>query len=289
MMDSFDSFVDSLIENPEPIVTKKSSNEQAFPCGQCAGTGVYHGTRIHQEKRHCFACRGKGYFKTDPRKLKENRTMRANKKADALKNAIESFQENNPAMFAELKSAYAIGEGNSFILSLAQQLFQRGTLSEKQIAAWHRGKEKLAEIKDQREKERAERAVTVDLAPIANMFATALQSGYKRPMYRANGLRIKPGKAGALYVLTEARTQYGPYGESPAYEGKIADGQFHPVRDTDADTASKLIAIANDPKGEAIRYGQKTGNCSCCGRELTKHSSIDAGIGPICAEKWGLN
>jgi hypothetical protein len=49
-----------------------------------------------------------------------------------------------------------------------------------------------------------------------------------------------------------------------------------------------LQVIAADPRGEAIRFGQRTGTCSCCGRELTKHASIEAGIGPICAQKWGL-
>ena len=30
-----------------------------------------------------------------------------------------------------------------------------------------------------------------------------------------------------------------------------------------------------------------TGACSCCGRELTNQVSIDRGIGPICAVKFG--
>lgn len=30
-----------------------------------------------------------------------------------------------------------------------------------------------------------------------------------------------------------------------------------------------------------------TGVCCICGRELTNHASIDAGIGPICADKYG--
>jgi hypothetical protein len=36
-----------------------------------------------------------------------------------------------------------------------------------------------------------------------------------------------------------------------------------------------------------VRYGRATGNCSCCGRELTDPASIAAGIGPVCAEKYG--
>lgn len=37
---------------------------------------------------------------------------------------------------------------------------------------------------------------------------------------------------------------------------------------------------------EAARYGQVTGRCACCGRELTNEESIERGIGPICWEKY---
>ena len=49
-----------------------------------------------------------------------------------------------------------------------------------------------------------------------------------------------------------------------------------------------LTKIAADPAGEARLYGMRTGTCACCGRELTDPNSIEAGIGPICAENWGL-
>lgn len=34
--------------------------------------------------------------------------------------------------------------------------------------------------------------------------------------------------------------------------------------------------------------GKRVGSCCVCGRMLTKKASIDAGIGPICADKVGL-
>lgn len=37
--------------------------------------------------------------------------------------------------------------------------------------------------------------------------------------------------------------------------------------------------------GEA--YAMRSGRCFMCGRTLTVPSSISAGLGPICAEKWG--
>lgn len=47
-------------------------------------------------------------------------------------------------------------------------------------------------------------------------------------------------------------------------------------------------ALAAAPKEAAVRWGRKTGRCSCCGRELTDATSVAMGIGPICAEKWGF-
>lgn len=38
------------------------------------------------------------------------------------------------------------------------------------------------------------------------------------------------------------------------------------------------------PAGYAVQHN---GKCCCCGRTLTTPESIDAGIGPICAEKHG--
>jgi hypothetical protein len=37
-----------------------------------------------------------------------------------------------------------------------------------------------------------------------------------------------------------------------------------------------------------VAYGRATGSCSCCGRELTDPVSIEAGIGPICAGRFGF-
>lgn len=36
----------------------------------------------------------------------------------------------------------------------------------------------------------------------------------------------------------------------------------------------------------AVRYGQKLGRCSTCGRELTKRISRELGIGPVCGGRF---
>src|ERR1700730_6703086 len=75
--------------------------------------------------------------------------------------------------------------------------------------------------------------------------------------------QIAAKNPGALYVKTEAA-------EYPAKTwGTDSTGKPAPA----------LAAIAADPRGEAIRYGQRTGTCSCCGRDLTAESSVAAGVG----------
>jgi hypothetical protein len=138
----------------------------------------------------------------------------------------------------------------------------------------------MATVEAKRTERAAEREATtqtVDLTPIRTMFESARESGYKLPIYRAAGLIINRapdhGKnPGALYVKTE----------DGDYLGKILGTEYR------GRPAPALQAIAADPRGEAVRHGQRTGTCSCCGRTLTDGKSIEAGIGPICASKWGL-
>lgn len=119
----------------------------------------------------------------------------------------------------------------------------------------------------------------MNLQPIIDLFATAKSSGYKRPIYRAEGLVLSLApdsgvNAGALYVK-DADKQY---------LGKVVDGRYVGREEAKAG----LATIAQNPREAAIRYGQRTGTCACCGRALTNKQSIELGIGPICAERWQL-
>ena len=283
MNDSFGSFIDSLLED-EPEVRVSSKERPTFPCGECAGTGRYQGARIHQEKAHCFACRGRGYFYSSYADRMKARAAARQKAKTRLEVAIAAFSEQNPIMFADLREAYALREGSGFITSLADQLFTKGTLTEPQIAAWQRGKARLEEIRAQRAAEAESRKVAdVDLAPIRAMFDTAKSNGLKKTAYRAEGLILTAApdtgrNPGALYVTDEQKE----------YLGKLVGTTFHPMRNAPASVGDALRAIAEDPKEAAVRWGRKTGRCSCCGRELTDPTSVAMGIGPICAEKWGF-
>jgi len=48
-----------------------------------------------------------------------------------------------------------------------------------------------------------------------------------------------------------------------------------------------LAAIAADPQGASLLYGQTIGECPECGRSLTNEDSRRRGIGPVCARKRG--
>ena len=94
-------------------------------------------------------------------------------------------------------------------------------------------------------------------------------------------MTITPAKelssnAGALYVKNGGQ-----------YLGKVKDGRFFSVRDCTEDQEKKVLAFIADPKAAAIAYGIETGVCCICNATLTNKTSVEAGIGPICAANFG--
>ncbi len=78
---------------------------------------------------------------------------------------------------------------------------------------------------------------------------------------------------GAIYVT-----------EGGVYLGKIINGALV----TYSDRKQAILDTVQNPLASAVAYGRVTGNCSCCGRELSDPASIEAGIGPVCASKYGF-
>lgn len=175
----------------------------------------------------------------------------------------------------EIKWIIAHASTNDFAFSLDKQLLRTGTLSEKQVAA----------VTGILSRQSAATAVAVEVGSVAKMqeaFASAIESGLKRPKMRLSGFVLKLAPAtgrnkGAIYVTS-----------SDEYLGKIADGVFTPARDCDAAKQAEIVALCADPLAAAVAYGQQTGQCACCGRELTDPESISRGIGPICQERYGF-
>jgi hypothetical protein len=124
------------------------------------------------------------------------------------------------------------------------------------------------------------KAVTDDALRAA--FDRARASGLIRLRLNLGGLVVKPAKAtgrnaGALYVT-----------EGGTYLGKVAGGQFIREACCGEEQATKVAALLSDPKAALEASGQETGQCAMCGLTLTDPDSIARGIGPICAERWGM-
>jgi hypothetical protein len=85
---------------------------------------------------------------------------------------------------------------------------------------------------------------------------------------------------GAIYVKENL--------DESVYLGKIQGGRFSRSGDCTDDQERRIVAAASDPATAAKAYGLRTGSCSICGRELTNRESINLGIGPICAARWGF-
>ena len=117
-------------------------------------------------------------------------------------------------------------------------------------------------------------------------FEAAKAKGAKRLTLRFEGVNVKPNRDNtALWVTSQSETEMGEYGLKPKYLGKVTmAGCDSRLSD---DVKAIIMSAANDPLNAAIRYGKVSGECSCCGRELTRKDSIERGIGPICATKFG--
>jgi hypothetical protein len=268
---------------PQPV-------KERFPCMSCAGTGkwqpTYRGvTRSNRnEQSHCFACAGKGYHNKPYAEAMRDKAAARQKREDGVRNAQErrgaQFDAANPG----LRAWMAEQAWSTFIQDMLARIETPYGLSERQLGAVLSTKAKCDARQATKQAERKAAEVTVDLSVIEGMFDTAKGNGLKRPTYRAEGLVINAApahgaNAGALYVK----------GADGVYYGKIVGRVFKPTWDgRQAEAAGKLLAIAANPLEAAVRYGRLTNACSCCGRDLTDPVSVARGIGPICAEKWGL-
>lgn len=256
-------------------------------CPKCYGTGRYG------SYGPCFKCQGSGRltFKSAPEVRAQNRAQSAERRtAKRVEHRIETlaaaaaFEAANPQMVAWLKAASrrnTEGRGNfGFPQDMLNAIHQYGSLTERQQAAVERLMARDVERKTQ-VASRAETAPAVNVAALEEAFGKA-SAKLGRPRLRVAGFTISHAPAtgsnpGALYVKDENRT----------YMGKIVGGKFLRSRECDQAKEQAVLAVAADPKGAAIAYGRLTGSCAICARTLENAESIERGIGPICAEKFG--
>lgn len=124
-------------------------------------------------------------------------------------------------------------------------------------------------------------STAIDVTKIQAAITTAFENGQRSPR---------------LHLGTFCFSRAPDYGKNPGaiyvkdgeqYLGKIIAGRFNPVKDCTEEQKASIISVAADPYKAATDYGFRTGVCSCCHRTLTNAESIERGIGPICAEKYG--
>lgn len=250
-------------------------------CGKCGGTGSWRG------RGQCFACKGKGRFtfKTSPETRAANRQKVAARKVAKAQAGFEEFKAAQPVIAEWIEQSTDF----SFAVNMREAIEKFGSLTEGQMAACQRCVDK----RNAARQERAERLASAPAADEAGVdrlkaaFDTAIAKaaekgrGFRNPRLTIGGMVISPAKAGsrnegALYVKTGG-----------TYLGKIQAGRFYAARECAPEQQTKVLAFVADPKAAAIAYGQETGVCCICNTTLTNKISIEAGIGPICAAKWG--
>jgi hypothetical protein len=247
-------------------------------CKACRGRGRFI-SYAGRDCGPCFKCKGRGSktFKTSPEHRATARTNAADRKARNQEAAIEAFKTEQPAAFAWL---IANAPRFEFAASLLGALTKFGSLTDNQLGAVAKCIAKDAARKTEAAA-RTAAAPVVSVERIEQAFAAAAASGLKRLKLRLGAFVFKPAKessanAGAIYVT-----------EGDDYLGKIAGGKFFAVRACGEDRQAAVIEVAANPEQAAVAFGKRLGRCSCCGAELTNAESIERGIGPICAEKWG--
>lgn len=287
---SFDDLATIDFDDITAVDTSGDEHTYIEKCLKCNGTGKWVGGFRNHVVRKCFACNGAGHkeFKTSPEVRKANK-IKANaaklqKIADSVKSG-EDFLKSHPDVNAWIEET---ANWSDFSKSLLESCYKFGSLTDGQLAAAKRAAEKhFAKKAAQADQKTAVQINTAGLKPILEAFEKAQENGLKRPKLRLDGFQLSlapaTGKnAGSIYVK-----------DGSEYLGKIsAEGQFLKPRSLSPELAKeideKLILVGQNPMEAAVAYGKRTGECSCCGRELSREDSIERGMGAICAEKYGF-
>lgn len=293
----FDDMLDDLdgIEpsNPHKALAKEAAKITLYKrtCPKCNGSGRYNAPSSLGHNR-CCKCNDQGYFETkvspeqfearkarrDARKLRQEE-QRAADKAELARQWRAVHTAESDWLDANFKTS-------DFALSLANALLKWGSLTDGQINAIRNSMAREAERFEAR-KVIEQRKEAVDITPVIEAFNRA-GNLLKAPKLLTEQFRFSrapdTGKnPGAIYVKGRNTDD----GEG-AYLGKIFGGLFTPSRECTPELQANLMNVCQDPLGAVVRYGRLTGRCGICSRKLDNKESIERGIGPICAEKFGF-
>ena len=230
-----------------------------------------------------------------PQEYRPKTTARVKKPGRTLGIVIEEWVHEHRAESEWMTAAARRNEERQgsfeFPQAMLNALAKYGSLTDNQLAAVRKCMAREAHGRQVQTEERALRdlnAPAVDVSKLEAAFQKARDSaaqdreGLKFLHLRLDTFVFSPAGAqsrnpGALYVK-----------EDKVYLGKIQDGRFLKVRECTDDQERRIVVAASNPAAAAKAYGLRTGSCCICGRELTNRESIDLGIGPICADRWGF-
>jgi len=255
-------------------------------CPKCAGSGRYC-TPSSLGHQQCLKCKGKGilFFKKPAAEralAREKASVRKEAKADQK---LAVFESEHPQVAAWWNGA---GKDFSFSLSLREALRKYGSLTPGQLAAAYKCIEKLADKKVAAavREEHAQLAGKVDISAVLKALTKAKKNGLRNPKMRLLAgdasiviyfAAVHGANAGSLYVKSS---------NGDEYFGKITDGTFYRGCGVSDELEADIVEACSTPDAAAVAYGKRTGECSCCGRELTNKLSIERSIGPICFENF---
>lgn len=174
-----------------------------------------------------------------------------------------------PEVFAWIEQ----NKGTSgFAKSLYHSSIVNNGLTDNQIMAVRRALE--------RETKQQEQSKTVEVTALKASLDRA-RAHVSRPKLRIGELTLRRAEdsssnPGAIYVV-----------KGTAYCGKII-GRTLEVNNISEEERQLIMKALDFPRDAVVEYGRNTGKCSCCGQLLTNQQSIDLGIGPICARKFGF-
>jgi len=268
---------EDMIEHAEQYSarTGRSSSAQRVPvaCPKCRGSGTW-GFSNYRGPLSCFGCKGTGKVLRAPgyEIAKAQRAKAAARKALEAAQALEAnraaISAAHPAEIASLAAYRAQSRYRSdFMDSLASQFARTGHLSTGQLEALTRGIEK-----------QKERALAQDGAPLVILARIEKFSRVDNLALHLGACKVVQFGSGAVAVVAP---DFGGGTFAIIEHG----GKLRRMRGLTDEMLALLLEVEKDGIEAVKRIGRATGRCCVCARKLTDENSIEAGIGPICAER----
>jgi hypothetical protein len=119
--------------------------------------------------------------------------------------------------------------------------------------------------------------------PVPDLFAVM----QKHARLIISGLKIARKNQDSLCWLIDDNGDDTVIGKIENGVAILFEGRMRNIGVERAKIEALLTEIEANPLAAAMKYGKLSGRCCSCGRDLTDEGSIERGIGPVCAEKFG--